>query len=252
MARVDNEALAAECLVITTGIYPSHPVTPSDAREAAALPRTMAREVAWFIASDRQARPEKSEKIDYLATWRKLNESQDDGALTGALEDPGTGALFLAKLGEARGYLREQWRPTVVSTLTGPVLLSPSLSEQDRCRDLYAIVNNATLLIGRLTSCCVMSEEVAALGAVFPEFTEMVKGLIEAELFRQKLRRKGYELPYRQEVSIRLFAGLPIGSEVQTINAEAAPSPPKLDIATKRDKGEALTRADKIDGGLPA
>ncbi len=251
---MDEKQLASECLAAVTGLYPSGRVLRGQVAEAIALPKRMQREIAAFLGADAAATPAKAEKINYLATWDRLNTPVEDSDKIGVLDDAEIGSMYLQQLQTGREYLTGQWRPTRILLLTGPKLLAPSRSEEDRCRDLYAMVNDPTRIVNRLSSCCVMSEETAALRAVFPNFVEMISDMINGEIYKRSHQRKTYEVPYRQSVAIRMFAGEPVASEVETINAETAPpeqeAPPEFDIPTK--KADALTKADKVSDMSPA
>lgn len=248
----DNVSLAVECLAMVAGLYPPKPLTRGDVAEAIGVPRAMERGVRAFMDSSTQGDPSRAEKIRYLSTWKRLNEPQDDSKLAAIIVDPAASAGLGAKLDQARAYLRDNWRPTQILTLSGPLLLAPASSEGYRCQTLYSMVNDPRRIVNRLSSGCVMSEETAAVKAIYPEFFTMISDLISAELFRRKMEKKSYRTPYRQELAIRMFAGMPAGSTVETINAEGAPPTPQLDIATKRERNDTLTKADRVDSGVPA
>jgi hypothetical protein len=248
---IDDKALAAECLAAVTGLYPSSRILRGQVADAIAMPKRLMREVSAFFDQDESSEPAKSEKINYLATWERLNAGIPDDDKIEILEDAELGSLYLQLLQTGREYLQGQWRPTKITLLTGPKLLAPSTSEKARCQDLYAMVNDPTRILNRLNSCCVMAEEMAALNAVFPNFIMMLSDMINGEIYRRVQARKSYEVPYRQSIAIKMFAGESTADETETINAETQPAeqsaPPEFDIATK--KRDSMTHADRITEG---
>ncbi len=250
---MDKKALAAECLTMVTGLYPEKPVRVMDADEAIGIPKAAERAVSAFMDLESPEKALKTEQISYLATWRKLNEKQNDRELVGVLDDPEVGAAYLQKLSECRDYLKGQWRPTKITHLTGPEILPPGRSEEDRCRDLYAMVNDGRRMLGRLASGCMLAEEIAAMRACYPTFAEVLADMIRAEIGRRSIRRKSYRVPFWQDVAISLFLGEPIGSDVETVNAETQPpetkAPPEFDIATDKKRTQAMTTADRVQDG---
>lgn len=247
-----NSPLAVECLVAVTGLYPSKPADSGDVAEARRIPKEIAEEIRAFFDQSKNAQPATSPKISYLGTWKKLNQKQDDRMTTMMISDPEIAAAYAAKLNEVRSYLKFQWRPSKIDTLLGDKLLPPSVSEEARCRDLFAMGNDPRRIVGRLRACCVMSEEIALIRAKFPEIYGMIGVFLDDEMYRRRTARKSYEVPYMQDVAIRQFTGEPVGASVETINADAAPpemeAPPEFDIET-RDRRAGMTRADRVEEG---
>ncbi len=253
---MDKIALAAECLVISTGLYPSKPIDRAHIKAAIGVPLEMEAEVKAFLARDKPARQLKIPEIDYLRAWKKLNTSQQHDELIALIGDPSIGAAYLNKLDDARKYLVDHWRPTRLMTLVGPKILPPATSEDQRCQALYAVANDARRSVGRLASCSVLAEEMHVVRTVFPEFYGMVSDMIKLELQRLSLRRATYEPKFWQETSAALYLGEPIAGGVTTINEDTIPpensAPPEIDIATNRDKNATMTKADRVDSGVPA
>lgn len=253
MAAVSD--IGIECLVAVTGLYPSEPVSSGDVKEAQKIPKETASIVRAFFDSDEPTKVEKAAPVSYLATWRRFHQRQNDAKISILIAEPEVRSAYVAKLNEVRSYLKGQWRPTAIKTILGQKLLPPSISEEARCRDLYAMGNDVRRIVRRLTSSLMMSEEIALVRAVFPEFYAMVGLYIDAEMHRRSSLRKSWEVPYRQEVAIRAFVG---DSDVsaETINAESLPpeqaAPPEFEIATKRNRTDALTRADRVEDSTPA
>jgi hypothetical protein len=247
-----TSALAIECLVAVTGLYPSEPIDSGYVEEAKKIPRQVAESVRAFFDQTRPTQPKSSEKISYLGTWRKLNQKHDDKTAVALISDHEVATAYMVKLTDIRRYLKGQWRPTKINTILEEKLLPPSISEEARCRDLYAMGNDVRRVVGRLTACCILSEEMALVRNLFPEFFSMVGLYLDEEMYRRKVRRKSYEVPYMQSVAIRLFVGDPIEATVETINADSqAPemsAPPEFDIET-RDRRNSMTRADRVEEG---
>lgn len=247
---MDKQALAAECLAMVTGLYPEKPIRKMDAEEAIGVPRATARAVSSFMDLEEPEKPLKSADIGYLSTWTKLNTKQDDREVVATLDDPEVGAAYLNRLRDSRNYLKGQWRPTKITNLTGPQMLPPPRSEEDRCRDLYAMTNDARRILGRLASGCMLSEEIAALRANYPNFADMLGTMIRSEIARRSMRRKSYEVSRWQDTVIRVYLGEPFSAEVETMNAEtAAPSPqapPQFDIHMDKKRSQAMTNADRV------
>lgn len=245
-----TSALGIECLVAVTGLYPSEPASSGDVAKAKKIPKETQEQIREFFDSEAATKVEAAPKINYLATWRRLNQRQNDAKASILISDPETRDAYVAKLNAGRDYLRGQWRPTKIKTITGDKLLPPSRSEEDRSRDLYAMANDVRRIVRRLSAGLMMAEEIALVRAVFPEFYAMVGLYIDAEIHMRVSRRKSYEPPYRVEVAIRSFAG---DSDVsaETINAESLPpeqaAPPEFEIATKRNRADAMTRADRVE-----
>lgn len=249
-----NIELAAECLVAVTGLYPSKPVSDGEAREAMRLPKDTADAVAAFM-DGKGPRRSGTAHIDYLKAWKRLNSKVLDVTIASEIEDQRVADAYLAKLREARAYLKDQWRPVQVLGLLGNELMQAPLSEMQRCSDLWAIVNDPRTLHSRMSVGCIMAEEIAALRAVFPEFVAMVDTMLDAQMFQRRKARKSYEVPYRQEVAIRMFRGMPTGAPMEVINPDAqAPQaqPPQIKIGVNSDKTDKMTRADRVGGDVPA
>ncbi len=251
---MEEKQLAAECLAAVTGLYPSSRILRGQVADAIAMPKRLMREISAFFDQEEASEPAKSDRINYLATWERLNAGIADDDKIDVLDDAEVGSLYLQQLQSGREYLKSQWRPTKITLLTGPKLLAPSTSEKARCQDLYAMVNDPTRIINRLNSCCVMAEELAGLNAVFPNFMAMLSDMINGEIYRRVQARKSYEVPYRQAIAIRMFAGMDVGDGIETINAETAPpemsAPPEFDIATK--KRDSMTHTDRVVEGNAA
>lgn len=181
-----------------------------------------------------------------------MNQKHDDRKASALISDHEIASAYVAKLGEVREYLKSKWRPSKIVTMMGDKLLPPATSEEARCRDLYAMGNAVRRILDRLSSCCIMPEEIALVRAVFPEFYGMVGVFVDEEMFRRRARRKSYEVPYMQEVAIKAFFGDSLASEIETINAETQPAeveaPPEFDIET-RDRRAGMTRADRVEEG---
>lgn len=244
--------LAIECLVAVTGIYPSKPADRSDVEKARQIPGETVTAIRAFFDQKEKKNPQVAPKISYLGTWKRLNQKQDDREVSSLISDHVVADAYVAKLNEARDYLKGQWRPTKIATILGDKLLIPSVSEEGRCRDLFAMGNDPQRIVARLSACCMLAEELALVRAVFPEFYGIIGVYLDEEMFRRRALRKSYEVPYMQEVAIRGFTGDSLGAEAETINAESqAPeqeAPPEFDIQTK-DRREGMTRADRVEEG---
>jgi len=211
-----NTELAIECLVAVTGLYPSNPVSSVDVEKARKIPKETAEAVREFFDLTKNEQPAKSPTISYLATWKRLNQKHDDRKASALISDHEVASAYVGKLGEVREYVKSKWRPSKIVTMMGDKLLPPAVS------------------------------------AVFPEFYAMVGVFIDEEMFRRRVRRKSYEVPYMQEVAIKAYLGETLAAEVETINAETQPAemeaPPEFDIET-RDRRAGMTRADRVEEG---
>lgn len=248
-----NVELAAECLIAVKGLYPSEPITRADALAASRVPKETEKAIREFIVAEEATKPEKSPHINYLAVWKRFSKPENDRQLTIVIEDPAVADTYLATLSRARAYLKGAWHPQSIDVLLfGPKLLAPCASEEARCQDLYAMANDPRRVLNRLSSGNIMAEETALLRTCFPEFIAMVAALIDSEMLRKRAERKTWELPYRQEVSVRALTGMEIGTTVTTINDENAAPEPEMEIATKRVKADAMTKADRVEDSTPA
>lgn len=248
-----NVELAAECLIAIKGLYPSEPISSADALAAARIPKETEKAIREFIVAEKASKPDASPKINYLATWKRFSKPANDRQLTMVIEDPEVADTYLATLTKVRNYLKGAWRPQSIDVLLfGPKFLPPCASEEARCQDLYAMANDPRRVLERLSAGNIMAEETALLRACFPEFIGMVAALIDSEMLRKRAERKTWELPYRQEVSVRALTGMEIGTVVSTINEENAAPEPEMEIATKRTKADAMTKADRIEDSTAA
>lgn len=251
-----NVKLAAECLVAVSGLYPSRPLRAGDARKAERLAGDWQKAVAGFFAASKPGRARATPEARYLATWKRLNTRQDDSRLIRKLTDPQIAMAYVVQLRRARDYLRAQWHPLTVKGLATRQLLEPGLSEQQRASDLYAMVNDPDRLVNALSSGSLLPEEMAAVRNVYPELWSMLAVLIRSEIVKQLGRRKRWEPLWWQEQSVRTLLGMAQDQEIKPVMAQDGqpPGPPQVKIGVKGggDKGDGLTRADRVDSGQPA
>jgi hypothetical protein len=249
-----NVPLSAEALVAISGVFPTEPLRATDAAAARAVPREWKAAVTAFFAAEEPSRLPPAPKIRYLATWKQLNQKQNDAAVIAYLDDPAIAMAYTARLKVAREYLRNEWRPLQVQGLYSWTLVDPSPSENERCTDLFAMVNKPGRLLEALASGSLLEGEMAAVEAVFPELWGMLGALIYGEVIRRRSVKKSWEPNYWQEVALRTLLDVPIGelSPVKPPEEDGPPeTPPDLDIQVKRKREDLQTKTDRIGDASP-
>jgi hypothetical protein len=252
-----NVALASECLVAISGVFPARPLRAGDASEAKALPGRWRQAVADFFAAKRPARAGRSPALSYLRIWRQLNGSQDDDSVAAKLAAPDVAQAYKDRLAGARDYLRGQWRPLRLRGFVGARLLDPAQSERERGADLFAVVDRPGRMLERLASGSVLEEEVEAFRAVYPELAAMLDSLVQVEIIRLRARRQSWEPTFWQEQALRALGGLPPDQPVAAIEAnaggeEAPAEPPSIDVKMRRTREESQTKTDRLAEGSAA
>jgi hypothetical protein len=243
-----NVPLAAESLAAVGGIFRAELLGPTEAHEAERLPRDWQERVAELLDGRRRpGRPPKTKQVDYLHTWDRLTAQTDDHTLIAGVGDELVGMAYLEQLQRARAYLKSVWAPLSISTLLGPKLLPPSLSEQQRGSDLYAAVNDPTTVLRDMSAGCLLPDQALAFRTVYPELAAMLSALVDAELLRRRARQKSYEVPYPAEKMLRVQRGMPAGQAMTPLPAQAQPqAPPKLDIKITRKPNDLRTKAQSL------
>jgi len=250
-----NVPLAAECLVAVTGVFPDTPVRVIDVDQAEAIPLKWQRLVRSFFEAKRPEKITRAPKVRYLATWKKLNEKSNDARLIGKLDDPTMSLAYVAKLTAARDYLHAQWNPLKLQGFLSSTLMDPAPSEEERCSDLFAVVNGPTALLERLAQGSVLIAERDGVKTAFPELWGMIGALIHAEIYRQRAAKQSWEPAYWQQVALRVLLEMPAGTiePVKAVSPETPPEPngpPKVDIGVKSDT-PLQTKTDRIGDATP-
>ncbi len=250
-----NVPLAAECLVAVTGVFPDTPIRVMDVDAAKALLRKWQSLVRAFFEADRPAKITRSAKVRYLATWKKLNEKPNDAKIIAKLDDPGVAVTYTAKLTAARDYLHAQWNPLKLQGFFSSTLMDPAPSEQERCSDLFAVINGPTALLTRLSQGSVLIAERDGVKTAFPELWGMIGALIHAETYRQRAAKQSWEPLYWQQVALRALLEIPSGTiePVKAVSPETPGEPnepPKVDIGVKSDT-PLQTKTDRIGDATP-
>lgn len=248
---MDRVQLAAELLLAVSGPFPTGPLSPADADAAQALAKEWATRVkAWLAPDAKRVKPGRTVQVNYLATWNRLNQRHADDQVILGIDSTEIAQAYLGKLRGAREYLRAQWRPLALDTVAGRKILVPGLSETQRASAVYAAVAGRTTVLDGLISGGLEAQQAEAFRACFPMVFEMARALAREAIFKQVTRRKGYEVPYHAEQSLRVLLGLPMGQPIQALNQPPkAPAAPKLDLTIKAVPKP--TRAGELSEGKP-
>jgi hypothetical protein len=251
-----NIPLAAECLVAISGVFPTEPLTTANANAAEALPKEWQQAIREFFEAEKASKALPSPKIRYLALWKQLNRRQNDAAIIVDLGEPAVALAYTARLKVARDYLHSQWQPLQLYDITGrATLLDPAPSENERCADLFAVVNSPTRLLEQLRAGSVLDAEVEAVAQVFPELRAMLGAFVYGEMMRQRRERSSWEPAFWQEVAVRALLGLPYNEVTPVKPPEqtqgGAATPPELDIQVNRKRADFETKTQRLGDASP-
>jgi len=219
-----------------SGLFPTGPLGPKDAKEAERTPKEWAQRLRDYLDRTRPLKVKRTKQVPYLATWNRLavsHRDDDADAVTGMGSQELMDA-YLAQLRACREYLKAEWKPLQRVTLLRSTLLPPSMSEQQRASALYALVSDPSRIIDYLEQGCLTSMDVKTMEATAPELAKMLGALVDAEIIARRTAKQSWDPLYWQEQGLRVLKGLPSGQPMKEIEAQKAEEPPKVDIDISR------------------
>jgi hypothetical protein len=253
-----------EQLLATTGFMaPLEPgplrVTKRQLAAAAKLPEHARARMQKAVAATKPTKGEALPPFDYDRMLELLTVPLDQPQGRRRIEENVAGwpeqtlaNEYAGALGRAWGYLQTQFPIRTREHLSGDENVRPPELEITRFRRTLAIVENPLAIIDRLESAELISAEVAALKAAYPELDGLFKTIaLEAlidETAKQRQRDKEWNLPRRKDLMLRRLLEQPHG-----VAAAANKTAVQQSFAEDRAKGEQEQQQQNVpDGKLPS
>jgi hypothetical protein len=236
--------LAAEALVAVVGLWPKKPPDVNALMAAEGLaPKWAARVKRWLRAPQQPATYEAPPAQSDLQAriLAPVDQTQMTGWLT-ALGDHDIGTSFVAVIQRGREYLDAQWPKYSLDNVV-PDALPLSTDDYGDVWALTRTLDDPGVLLDDLAAWCLLPAQVAAMAAVYPELTTMLREILNQELVDHVTRER--PLTWQQEDLIRIVRGLAPEAQIEIPqDSGAAPRAPEktfeIDFKATRTPSERI------------
>jgi hypothetical protein len=224
--------LAAECLAIVTGIFPTHAPSENDVERAVKLHNKVQSKLREFLKAEK---PEDWEKWERPPNQQELFDQLTEPLSEKLMESDVVPVEILAQwalvISKAREFLISKW-PIFETDGVIPEKLPLSTDEYADLWSLVRAVDGIDNLFADLQSHCLEDAQIDAIRACYPDWYEETDKMIFDELVN--VVSKKHVLTWQQEDMLRVFRSLP-GEEPLTVTQPTA--------TKKREKSPNLDRA---------
>jgi hypothetical protein len=249
VAGEPNYALGGEMLLVVSGVWPTSLIGPDEVQAAKKAVKNWQAEIRTLLEGAAQTKPHRPTQVKFLATWKRLQETDVDGRATAAIASPEIISTYKAARERAVEHLRGVFKPLHLEDLAGSRLIEPGPSRVQAASEVLATINDLGRVVYGLRAGSISPDAFVAVRLVFPAVYKMLDEMIGAELFRQRTRKATYRVPWHAEVVLRAFLGQPMGViDVDSGEAAAegedvgAPDLPEVSFGKRRD----LTKVDRL------
>lgn len=238
--------LPAEALCLATGLFPRHPPTPAQVRQATNLPARARAAIKAFLSA------EKSEPVE----WDRPPEQEDlhrdllapVGEPAWALQAQHLPMEMLPQwflvLANTRQYAANKW-PTFDAQDLIPANFGLSSDELGDMWEIVRALDGTKAFWADLQAHCLSPAQVAAVQTCYPAWYADVDKAVFAELVN--VVEKKQKLTWQQEDQLRVLRGLPDEAPL-TASQPKAPPPGQGKSLGDKAAQRLRTKDERLDG----
>jgi len=251
-AQIDpGEALAAVLGVRPVLSAKVETISPRQLEQAAKLPETIRKRARALVAD--AIVPAQLPSIDYQQMLEDTSKSWHDDQvqvmrMVSALPD-GLELAYVTVAAREFALVQKALPKAGWKTYVGTENLEPEPMAMLQFTEIFAAVDDpVSYVFGAIADGSISRDVAKIVRATFPTITAAIDAEIHASVIEKASRSKGYALPWRAEIGVAAWAGLP----PETPAPSAAPAPAPEAGAAKDDpklETEELTPSQRVESG---